>query len=370
MLGEVLSRVLGLSKDVANTFGVFVTPELTAPECNDNPPHSWTSPTDMAGLQNVICVPPAPLRLNGFEKETFFAKNNRYNNDITGNCDVVTAGLPCCYMIDDESIPYEPEENIRNLSPKIEKNGLKNPHLKLPLASPYDSDTDSGLVSCTDSDTIRNLNEEQNIDNTRISPTLNVEPPESPIPFRPGFDHVVSFSRTHYTTPEPSGEQSAPAPWLADLLNVRWSSSHNSGRFDDHSYPNSNRISKNHSVLSDTPSDTAVFSEKSPVISITQDCDNNVSNTELIVPPPNRTLLSPPRRFSPVISDDPENQPIGYVEDFQYPPSNVDSINPFDEQFGCALKKKTHRINRKKVRYVNFVVLCFRRYAYVNWVFL
>lgn len=116
MLTEALSRAFVLSRDLARALGVpWPRP--------DGAPHPWTNPTDMADLSRVVCVPPSPAARGGFSAPLH----------------VVKAGLPCVYA-----------EEARG----------------------RDSDADSGLVSCTDSE--------------QPPPSEGgPAPPLSPVPFRP-----------------------------------------------------------------------------------------------------------------------------------------------------------------------------------------
>lgn len=348
MLTEVLSRVLVLSQEVARSLGVMWphNEEAEDPGLGECAPR-WTSPTDMAALGSVVCVPPSPHSRSvpiprGFSSNASRCDSSDYVNN-SKDCDVVRAGLPCCYM-DDQGI----SDTMAVPAPHTKVN-----HLQLPRTDVRcDSDNDSGLVSCGDSD---HTQTHENSD-TPVPPFLNYdsEPPilaaptsDSPVPFRPDFDHAVVVSGNHLT----------PASHLSSEFQLgigsKWSGSHSS-RFEDQGFGDLSR--RDHAALSDSHHDHAVFNEPSPVLdnnstnnnnnltSTTNTCSNNYNNNNnKRVCDADKISIEDGEGGAGVERDD------GHIENFQYPPPPPQfAENPFDSTFRRAVTTRQRRFRVKK----------------------
>ncbi|XP_071531805.1 ribosomal protein S6 kinase alpha-2 isoform X1 [Panulirus ornatus] len=345
MLTEVLSRVVVLSQEVARSLGVmWPQNDGREPSVGECAPR-WTSPTDMAALGSVVCVPPSPHAL-GPPITRLLTDASRCDTSDSKDCDVVRAGLPCCYMDD-----HELGDTAATPAPT---SGVTR--LQLPLTDPRcDSDNDSGLVSCGDSD---HAHTQENgeppvppfLTCDSDAPVLAAPATDSPVPFRPDFDHAVPYGIDHLA---PSHHALTPPgfPHLhlsSDRLPNPWSCSRSS-RFEDQGFGDLSR--RDHAALSDSHQDHAVFNEPSPVLNNESSTDNFLSSSASTnkVHKNNKKERIQEVKSSGEEDDGEEDEALGHVDDFQYPPSRPRlSPNPFDDTFRRALRTRQRRFRPKK----------------------
>ncbi|KAK8723333.1 hypothetical protein OTU49_011662, partial [Cherax quadricarinatus] len=279
----------------------------------------------MASLGSVVCVPPSPHARG--PPLTRLLSSPPCSITDSKDCDVVRAGLPCCYMDDHELVATPAPTSLTRL--------------QLPLTEPRcDSDNDSGLVSCGDSD---HTHTHDNGD-TVPPPFLlcDTEPPvlaapagDSPVPFRPDFDHAVSVTMGHLA---PKYYAHTPAAFTHHNDNP-WCRSRSS-RYEDQGFGD---LSKRD--FSETHQDQAVFNDPSPVLS-NDSCNypsvpcNNSSNTPVVKKHKERGVEV---RSSGECSE--EGEELGHLDNFLYPPP---PDNPFDATFRHTRTSATHRRFRVK----------------------
>ncbi|XP_042862136.1 ribosomal protein S6 kinase alpha-2-like isoform X2 [Penaeus japonicus] len=339
MLTEVLSRVAVLSQGVARSLGVmWPHAESEDPAAGECAPR-WTSPTDMAALGNVVCVPPSPRTLTAPPPRSPPLPSARRFNAGDKDCDIVRAGIPCCYMDDDAGVG-DPAAAPASLAPQTAVG-----HLQLPLTElRCDSDNDSGLVSCGDSDHAQS----HDTGDTPVpppfllcdsEPPLLAQPPsDSPVPFRPDFEHVVTAPRA-----------GTPPAFTRDHL---WPSPRDS-RYEDQGFGDLSR--RDHAALSDLDQhEPAVFNEPaSPVAA--RNARNTLFNESSVCATDRHSnrYLSPnsasrkwrERRSSG--EGEGENAGVGFVDNFQYPPPPAVAHNPFDATFHRAVKQRRFRAKKE-----------------------
>ncbi|KAK4291163.1 hypothetical protein Pmani_035989 [Petrolisthes manimaculis] len=220
MLTEVLSKVAVLSQGVARSLGVmWPHTDGRQPSEGECAPR-WTSPTDMAALGSVVCVPPSPhTRCPPSSSEPCS------DGKETRECDIVRAGLPCCYVDDHTDLPATPAPppitSLTILSPSTQPPHSSSPSASLTLQLPplkdprCDSDNDSGLVSCGDSDHTHTHDSTDPLPSYLMSgddaPLQSVPPADSPVPFRPDFDYAVALSQHHLAPNHRLSSHSPPA---------------------------------------------------------------------------------------------------------------------------------------------------------------
>lgn len=336
MLTEVLSRgVAVLSQGVARSLGVmWPHADSRGPSVGECAPR-WTSPTDMAALGNVVCVPPSP---HARTAPAHACTEGAVEDGGAQECDVVRAGLPCCYV-------DEPELRQGPAPP-----APPSTRLHLPLTDPRcDSDNDSGLVSCGDSDHAHT----HDAPDTPVppfllgdseAPVLAAPPNDSPVLFRPDFEHAASLSE-HRTLGGPDFHHHhhhhlAPAdPWPA-----------RASRFEDQGFGDLTR--RDHAALSDSLHDHSVFPEPSAPLDQTV-AANNLVNAALTPATPGTAERKPrtERKHEVRASGDEDDEAPGvrgdlvYLDNFQYPPPPPAAAphNPFDATFRQALTAPQHR---------------------------
>lgn len=346
MLTEVLSRVAVLSQGVARSLGVmWPHVEGREPGVGECAPR-WTSPTDMAALGSVVCVPPSPRTRGPPAPAPTDTGGDRGSESGGQECDVVRAGLPCCLM--------DEPDLTRGAAPAAPlSGGGGGTRLHLPLTEVRcDSDNDSGLVSCGDSDHAQPHEAADTpappfLLGDSEAPVLAAPPTDSPVLFRPDFEHAASI-RQHREASPPAFTQHRLAP--ADAL---WPTNRGS-RFEDQGFGDLSR--RELAALSDGTQDASVFPEPSPVADEAV-AARNLANATLACTPPTpatgdrkRLERRPEVRAS---GEEEEEAPRGdacYLEGFQYPPPRPAAPNPFDATFKEALDARPRRFKLRKVR--------------------
>lgn len=161
MIGEAISQAVLFSRDVVRALGLPWSSHrgdrVLCPNRYNNS-FSWTNPTDMADLSHVICIPPSSV--NGSSKNFSSTSEMRPPTSI------------------------EDKDSLKLIASRLEA---------VNLSLPNDSDTDSGLVSCADSDIRAPSYIEKEIPPI---PSSFCELSDSPVLYRPDFDFPVTCNNT------------------------------------------------------------------------------------------------------------------------------------------------------------------------------
>ncbi|XP_076030567.1 ribosomal protein S6 kinase II isoform X2 [Oratosquilla oratoria] len=384
--------------------------------CNEQCPPRWTSPTDMAALRSVICVPPSsrcgwgrpPIEEQPQSLKCDNSCDSTYaKDDSDGRGVVVTARLPCSRLkeeVEEEEVEGgggSREENLAGRREKFpppvwrrhaSKDASATPpppvvHLTVPSlrvikdqedetsfpSSSWrcDSDNDSGLVSCGDSENAHKHSD----DCAEVSSSFKqlcrgdsgpAEPAPmggltcgSPVPFRPDFDHVVPVTLDYLSPHNTNNYLDHNPEAFKDLQGATssspprdfpWSSSRSS-RFEDQGFGDYHHSKKEHLGL-DLHTDLAVFNDPSPAqtpglldnarLSLGDGLDNRPSDFK------NNNNNNKSSEYNREKDD-------SYIEGFQYPPPShghsrkgaVHSSNPFDAEFRQANTFRQRRFARR-----------------------
>ncbi|CAL4086050.1 unnamed protein product [Meganyctiphanes norvegica] len=359
MLTEVISKVFSALGNMWEAHGDDEL-DMDAPRV-DHAQHRWHN-TDLAQLHSVICLPPSPTSRNS-PQNTF----TNLKSDITStsqDCDVVRAGIPCCYM-EDEGLGGSGAPETPTPSSVV--------HLQLPFTElRCDSDNDSGLVSCGDSDHANTQGDAMSTSRS-LPPYCDIgDAPvvcsapgrgDSPVPYRPDMggdspvpawmshqrgspDSPPSFSSRHHANLRPSPNPRRDHFKLSDSVVV--------DVFSDPSPSVGNNSNEVAGAVGhqrpgtpgyqrpDTPGFLQLQQEQSPNSTLVKSpgCDNSLSNS---------SSIKAKKRYDVVKECDEDEPQDKSFQDFDYPPPEKIRENPFTDGFRRAASANNARKYKTKV---------------------